>query len=80
MIAIIVGLIVTLIIFVVVVSAIQQHKEKQEAEKRIQVAKHTAMIDESEALSLNLTTLPSSPIIVQILHRSCLNAAKAMQE
>jgi hypothetical protein len=80
MIAIIVGLIVTLIVFVVVVSAIQQHKEKQEAEKRVQVAKQKAIIDESEELILNLTNIPSSPTIVQILNRRCLNAAKAMQE
>lgn len=80
MIAIIVGLIVTLIIFVVVVSAVQQHKEKQEAEKRVQVAKQKAIIDESEELILNLTNIPSSPMIVQILNKRCLNAAKAMQE
>ena len=80
MIAIIVGLIVTLIIFVVVVSAIQQHKEKQEAEKRVQVAKQKAIIEESEELILNLTNIPSSPAIVQILNKRCLNAAKSMQE
>ena len=50
MIAIIVGLIVALIIIVVVVSAIQQHKEKMEAEKRAQVAKQKAIIDETEEL------------------------------
>lgn len=80
MIAIIVGLIVTLIIFVVVVSAIQQHKEKQEAEKRVQVAKQKAIIDESEELILNLTHIPASPNIAQILNKRSLNAAKAMQE
>ena len=47
MISIIVGLVVALIIFVVVISAIQQHKEKQEAEKRVKVAKQKAIIDES---------------------------------
>lgn len=80
MIAIIVGLIVTLIIFVVVVSAIQQHKEKQEAEKRSKVAKQKAIIDESEELILNLVNIPSSPNIVQILNKRCLNAAKIMQK
>jgi hypothetical protein len=80
MIAIIVGLIVTLIIFVVVVSAIQQHKEKLEAEKRVKVAKQKAIIDESEELLLNLTNIPSSPNVAQILNRRCLNAAKIMQE
>ncbi len=79
MIAIIVGLIVALIIFVVVVSGIQQHKEKQEAEKRVKVAKQKAIIDESEELLLNLASLPSSPNLVKILNRRCLNAAKAMK-
>lgn len=80
MIAIIVGLIIALIIFVVVVSAIQQHKEKQESEKRVKLAKQKAIIDESEELILNLSNLPSSPNLVKILNRRSLNAAKAMQE
>ena len=80
MIAIIVGLIVTLIIFVVVISAIQQHKEKLEAEKRVKVAKQKAIIDESEELTLNLTHIPSSPNLAKILSKRSLNAAKIMQE
>ncbi len=80
MIAIIVGLIVTLIIFVVVVSAIQQHKEKLEAEKRVKVAKQKAIIDESEELIMNLANLPSSPHLIKILNRRSFNAATAMQE
>ncbi|WP_114326365.1 hypothetical protein [Candidatus Colwellia aromaticivorans] len=79
MIAIIIGLIVALIIFVVVISAIQQHKEKQVAEKRTKVAKQKAIIDESEELIVNLSNLPSSPILVKILNRRSLNAAKVMQ-
>ncbi len=80
MVAIIVGLIIALIIFVVVVSGIQQHKEKQEAEKRVKVAKQKAIIDESEELVLNLGNLPANPNLVKILNRRSLNAAKAMQE
>jgi hypothetical protein len=80
MIAIIVGLIITLIVIVVVVSSIQQHKEKLEAEKRIKVSKQKAIIDESEELILNLANLPSSPNVVKILNRRSLNAAKSMQE
>jgi len=79
MIAIIIGLIVALIVFVIVISAVQQHKEKQEAEKRTKVAKQKAIIDESEGLILNLGNLPSSPNLVKILNRRSLNAAKAMQ-
>jgi len=80
MIAIIVGLIIALIIFVVVVSSIQQHKEKLETEKRIKVSKQKAIIDESEELILNLANLPSNPNVVKILNRRSLNAAKVMQE
>jgi hypothetical protein len=80
MIAIIVGLIISLIIIVVVVSSIQQHKEKLEAEKRVKVSKQKAIIDESEELMLNIANLPNNPNVVKILNRRSLNAAKAMQE
>jgi hypothetical protein len=79
MVAIIVGLLIALIVFVVIISGIQQHKEKQEAEKRVKVAKQKAIIDESEELILNLGNLPSSPTLVKILNRRSLTAAKAMQ-
>ncbi|MBL4764345.1 MAG: hypothetical protein JKX67_03560 [Colwellia sp.] len=79
MIAIIIGLIVALIIFVVVITAVQQHKEKQEAEKRTKVAKQKAIINESEELILNLSNLPSSPNLVKILNKRSINAAKAIQ-
>jgi len=80
MVAIIIGLLITLIIFVVVLSAIQQHKEKQEADKRVKVAKQKAIMDESEELVVNLANLPSSPVLMKILSQRSLNAAKAMQE
>ncbi|WP_448211154.1 hypothetical protein [Colwellia sp. MEBiC06753] len=78
MIAIIVGLIIALIIFVVIVNAIQQHKEKVEAEKRALVAKQKAIIDETEELILNLAMLPENPVIIEVLNRRCLNAAREM--
>jgi len=80
MITIIIGLIIALILFVVVVSAVQQHKEKQNAEKRTQVAKQKAIIDENEELLVNLTNLPSNPNLVKILSKRSLNAAKVMLE
>jgi tetratricopeptide (TPR) repeat protein len=78
MVGIIVGLIVALVVIVIVVNAIQQHKEKQEAEKRAKIAKFKAVIDESEELLVNLTNLPPSPKLTEILTRRCLNAAKEM--
>ena len=80
MITIIVGLIIALIVFVVVVNVMQQHKEKLEAEKRVQVAKQKAIIDETEEIILNLTHLPPNPGVVEVLNRRSLNAAKAMQQ
>jgi hypothetical protein len=79
MVSIIIGLIITLIIFVIIVSAIQQHKEKLETEKRAKVAKQKAIVDESESLIINLANLPSSPILLKILNKRSLNAVKAMQ-
>ena len=79
MVTIIIGLLITLIIFVVVVSAIQQHKEKQDAERRVKVAKQKAIIDESEELIFNVAQIPSSPNLAKILNRRCLNAAKEVQ-
>jgi len=78
MIAIIVGLIVALIIIVVAVNAIQQHKEKLEQEKRARAAKQKAIIDETEELILNLALLPDNPAIIEVLNRRSLNAAKSM--
>jgi hypothetical protein len=80
MIAIIIGLLITLVILVVFVSAFQQHKEKQDAEKRVKVAKQKAIMDESEELILNLVNLPSSPKLTRILANRSLTAAITMRE
>ncbi|MEI6893354.1 MAG: hypothetical protein V5789_01730 [Colwellia sp.] len=78
MVGIIVGLIITLIVMVVAVTAIQQNQERVAAEKRIKVTKQKAIIDENEQLKLNLANLPSNQNIVNILNRRSLNAAKNM--
>ena len=78
MIAIIIGLLVTLVLFVVVISAYQQHREKQEADKRVKISKQKAIIDESQELIINLSLIPSSPNLTKILNKRSLNAAKAI--
>jgi len=78
MIIIIIGLIVLLVIGVVVVNALQQHKAKQEKERRAKSVKYKAIIDESAELTVNLSHLPASPVLINILNRRSLNAAKAM--
>lgn len=77
---IIIGLIIALLIIVVVVNAIQQHKEKLEKERRARAAKQKAIINETEDLILNLSNIPASPKINEILNLRSLNAIKAMQE
>ncbi|NQZ23147.1 MAG: hypothetical protein HRT53_13960 [Colwellia sp.] len=77
---IIFALIIALVIIVVAVGAIQQHKEKQEKENRLKASKQKAIIDESEELIVNLANLPSNPTVINILNRRSLNAARAMKE
>ena len=75
---IIIALIIALIICVVAVSSIQQHKIKQEKDKRAKAAKQKAIMDESDELMCHLANLPANPNIVNILNRRSLNAAKIM--
>jgi hypothetical protein len=72
------GIIIALIIIVVVVNAIKQHKEKVEQEKRGKAAKQKAIIDETEELLVSIATLPNNPNLVMILNNRSLNAAKSM--
>jgi hypothetical protein len=75
---IIIALIIALIIIVVAVSSIQQHKAKQEKDKRNKATKQKAIIDESDELMIQLANLPPNPNLVNILNRRSLNAAKLM--
>ncbi len=74
----IVALIIGLIMIVIVVSSIQQHKEKLRAEKRVKVAKQKAIIDECENLIASLSDIPNTQNISKILNQRCLNAANVM--
>lgn len=78
MIIIIIGLIVLLVIGVVVINGVQQHKQKQEQDKRAQSTKFKAIIDESDELVQKLSAMPPNNVLVSILKRRCLNAAKSM--
>lgn len=76
---IIVGLIVALIIIVVIVNAMQQHKERLEQERRAKVAKLKAIIDDTEELTMNLVNIPHNPGIVSVLNARSLNAARVIK-
>jgi hypothetical protein len=75
---IIIALIIALIIIVLAVGSIQQHKAKQEKDKRAKAAKQKAIMDESDELMIQLANLPPNPNLVNILNRRSLNAAKLM--
>jgi len=80
MITIIIGLFVALIVIVVVVNGIQQHKEKLEQEKRARAAKQKAIIDETEELIMQVGNLPPNPVVINILNKRSMNAVKLMSQ
>lgn len=77
---IVIILIVVLIIVAIVVNALQQHKEKVEAEKRTEVAKQKSIIDETENVLLAADTIPVSQKLVFILHQRVFNALRVINE
>lgn len=77
---IIIILIVSLVVVAIVVNALQQHKEKVEAEKRTEIAKQKSVIDETENVLLAVDTIPVSQRLVAILHTRVLNALKIIFE
>ncbi|MFY8273279.1 hypothetical protein AAEU32_04050 [Pseudoalteromonas sp. SSDWG2] len=78
--SIIVLLIVTLIVIAVWVSAVQQHKEKQEAQRRQDLAKHKKVIEETEEVLLNSVNIPLSNNVLTILYRRIYEALASMVE
>lgn len=78
--AIIIILIVALLIAAIFINAIQQHKQKQEAERRTEMAKQRALIDETESVIAATVNMPVSSRIIGILHNRSLNALKAMND
>lgn len=77
---IIIILIVSLVIVAIVVNALQQHKEKQDAEKRTEIAKQKSVIDETEAVLMAVETIPVSQRLVFILQQRVLNALRVVYE
>ncbi len=76
---IIVILIVALVVVAIFVNAIQQHKERVESEKRAELSKQRAVIEETEDIILATANFPVSPALIYILHHRVLNALKIMQ-
>lgn len=78
--SIVIILIVALIIVAIVVNAIQQHRDKVEAEKRTEIAKQKSIIDEAEDAIMAATQINISAKVVLVLHQRVLNALHAIKE
>ena len=77
---IVIILIVALIVVAIIVNAMQQHKEKVEAEKRTEIAKQKSIIDETENVLMASDSIPVSNKLVMILHQRIQNALKVIHE
>lgn len=80
MFTIVIVLIVALIIMAIMINAVQQHKEKVEAERRTELAKQKSIVDETEDVLMASAQVPISPQLSQILQTRVLNALKLMLE
>ena len=76
--SIIIMLIVALIVIALWVSAVQQHKEKQEAERRKELTKQKKIIEEAEDVLLNSANIPMSENILRIIQRRIYDALACM--
>ncbi|MGS2720281.1 hypothetical protein [Paraglaciecola aestuariivivens] len=76
---VIIVLIVALVLIGIIVNAIQQHKNKIEAERRAALSKHKSIIENTENALVAAEQLPISQRLIYIMHRRILAALKAAQ-
>jgi len=69
-----------LVLVAIVVNALQQHKEKQDAEKRTEIAKQKSVIDETENVLTATDSIPVSQTLILILNKRVLNAIRIIYE
>ena len=77
---IIIILIVFLLITAIFINAVQQHRAKIEAERRAEMAKQRAIIDETENVIVACSSMPISSRLMQILDERVLSALKVINE
>jgi hypothetical protein len=77
---IVIVLIIALVIIAVVANTLQQQKEKREAERRAQMLKFKAIIEETEEVLMNSSNVPLSPSLTDVLFKRIHEALKAMLE
>lgn len=73
-------LIVVLIIAAIFINAFQQHRAKIESEKRAELTKQRAVIDETEMVLMACSNMPVSQRLIKILHIRIINALKIINE
>jgi uncharacterized protein YfkK (UPF0435 family) len=78
--AIIIALIIGLVIIAIVANTMQQQREKQEADRRQQMTKFKAIIDETEEIIMNSANVPISKEGFDILYHRILSALQGMNE
>ncbi len=76
----IISLVAILIIAVVVINSIQQHKVKLEKDKRAKASRLKLIINDNEELLVNLMNIPPSPLIYEVLCKRSLNTIKQMKQ
>ncbi len=76
--SIIIVLIVALVVIALWVSAVQQHKEKQENERRKELTKQKAIIEETEEALMNQANIPLSENVIRVLQSRIAEALKTM--
>lgn len=72
-------LIIALVVIAVVVNAMQQHREKANAERRHQLAKYKKVIEETEEVLMNASNVPISRGLISVMHKRIHDALKEMQ-
>ncbi|MCQ8850299.1 hypothetical protein NQT74_17090 [Alteromonas stellipolaris] len=77
---IIIILIVVLLIAAIFINAMQQHRAKADSERRADLAKQRAVIDETENVILACSNMPISGRMLQILDNRVLGALKTVNE
>lgn len=80
MFAIIIILIVVLIVAAILINAYQQHRAKLETERRTEMAKQKAIIEETENVLLACSHMPVSNRVLSILNHRILHALQVLSE
>lgn len=77
---IIIVLVIALVVFAVITSAMQQHKERLATLKRAEFSKLRSMLEDTEEILLNAANVPLTPGISMMLLKRIAYTLKAMVE